>query len=316
MNFPRPFAAASRVRWSRLSVVTAFLLAPVGGLFGAEPPGRIPNWPTQWHLPPDVPRKSIKAELLQPQGTKRFVSSQFSSHPELLGGLARDFMRQGWSTKQLVRQLVLSESFKQSGVVSEAAKQKDPANRQLHHYPTRRLEAEAIRDAMLAVSGRLDDQLYGRSINPLRTTEDAAKRLFSGPLDGDGRRSLYLTMSIMAPPKFLMSFDLPDLRLPSGRRNVTNVPTQAHLLLNDPLVDSLARHWASGLIKTPHASPEERLESMFITAFGRTPTESEKVAWTALLQSVGALPDVMADEAAWTQLAHTIFNSQEFIYYR
>jgi len=238
------------------------------------------------------------------------------SHPELLDWLARDFMRQGWSTKQLVRQLVLSESFKQSGVVSEAAKQRDPANLQLHHYPTRRLEAEAIRDAMLAVSGRLDDKLYGRSINPLRPTEDAAKRLFSGPLDGDGRRSLYLTMSIMAPPKFLMSFDLPDLRLPSGRRNVTNVPTQALLLLNDPLVDSLARHWAAGLIKTPHASPEERLDSMLVTAFGRIPTQSEKVAWTALLQSVGTLPDVMADEVAWTQLAHTIFNSQEFIYYR
>ena len=238
------------------------------------------------------------------------------SHPELLDWLARDFMRQGWSTKQLVRQLVLSESFRQSGVVSEAARQRDPANRRLHHYPTRRLEAEAIRDAMLAVSGRLDDKLYGRSINPLRSTEDAAKRLYSGPLDGDGRRSLYLTMSIMAPPKFLMTFDLPDLRLPSGRRNMTNVPTQALLLLNDPLVDSLSRHWAASLIKKPHASPEDRLDSMFVTAFGRTPTQSEKVAWTALLQSVATLPDVIADEDAWTQLAHTIFNLQEFIYYR
>ena len=238
------------------------------------------------------------------------------SHPELLDWLARDFMRQGWSTKQLVRQLVLSETFRQSGVVSEVAKQRDPANRRLHHYPTRRMEAEAIRDAMLAVSGRLDAKLYGRPLNPPRPAEDAAKRLFSGPQDGDGRRSLYLTMSIMAPPKFLMTFDLPDLRLPSGQRNVTNVPTQALQLLNDPLVDSLARHWAAGLIKLPHASPEERLENMFVTAFGRTPTESEKVRWTALLQSVVTQPDVMADEAAWAQLAHTIFNAQEFIYYR
>ena len=89
------------------------------------------------------------------------------------------------------------------------------------------MEAEEIRDALLAVSGRLDRQLYGRPINPSRPVEDAAKRLFSGPLDGNGRRSLYLTMSIMAPPKFLMTFDLPDLRLPSGKRSVTNVPTQA-----------------------------------------------------------------------------------------
>ena len=113
-----------------------------------------------------------------------------------------------------------------------------------------------------------------------------------------------------------MTFDLPDLRLPSGQRNVTNVPTQALLLLNDPLVDSLARHWAASLIKSPHASPKDRLDSMFVTAFGRTSTESEKVRWTALLQSVATLPDVMADEAAWAQLAHTIFNAQEFIYYR
>ena len=123
------------------------------------------------------------------------------SNPELLDWLARDFMRQGWSTKQLVRQLILSATFRQSGVVSEAARQRDPANRRLHHYPTRRLEAEAIRDAMLAVSGRLDAKLYGCPLNPSRPAEDAAKRLFSGPLDGDGRRSLYLTMSIMVPPE-------------------------------------------------------------------------------------------------------------------
>ena len=238
------------------------------------------------------------------------------SHPDLLDWLARDFTRQGWSTKQLVRQLVLSETFRQSGVVSEAAKQIDPANRLRHHYPTRRMEAEEIRDALLAVSGRLDAKLFGRPINPLRATEDPAKRLFSGPLDGDGRRSLYLTMSIMAPPKFLMTFDLPDLRLPSGQRNVTNVPTQSLLLLNDPLVEALARHWANTLIKTPHASPEERLDNMFVTAFGRTPTESESVRWMALLQSVVSQPDVMTDEAAWAQLAHTIFNAQEFIHYR
>ena len=97
---------------------------------------------------------------------------------------------------------------------------------------------------------------------------------------------------------------------------MTNVPTQALLLLNDPLVETLAHHWAASLIKLPHASPEARLDSMFVTAFGRTPTESEKVNWTALLQSVVTLPDVMADQAAWAQLAHTIFNSQEFIYYR
>lgn len=238
------------------------------------------------------------------------------SHPALLDWLARDFMKQCWSTKQLVRQMVLSETFRQSGTVNEAARQADPDNRLRHHYPTRRMEAEEIRDALLAVSARLDPRLYGRPINPSRPVEDALKRLFSGPLDGDGRRSLYLTMSIMAPPKFLMTFDLPDLRLPSGKRNVTSVPTQALTLLNDPLVSQSARHWATATVKVPHSSPEERIDSMFITAFGRKPHEMERRRWLQLLQQVRSSTDVMSDESAWAQLAHTFFNSQEFIHYR
>ncbi len=238
------------------------------------------------------------------------------SHPELLDWLARDFMIQSWSTKQLVRELVLTETFQQSGTVSEAARQVDPDNRLRHHYPTRRLEAEEIRDALLAVSGRLDPQLYGRPINPSRPVEDAAKRLFSGPLDGNGRRSLYLTMSIMAPPKFLMTFDLPDLRLPSGKRSVTSVPTQALTLLNDPLVSQLARQWATALVKFPHSNPEERIDSMFVTAFGRTPHKAERGRWMELLQQVATSSDVLNDETAWAQMAHTFFNSQEFIYFR
>ena len=176
------------------------------------------------------------------------------SHPELLDWLARDFVRNGWSTKKLVRQLLLTETFSQSGIGNDDAKQRDPANRLRHHYPTRRLEAESIRDAMLIVSGRLDGRLYGRSINPFRPAEDATKRLYSGPMDGDGRRSLYLTMSIMAPPKVLTTFDLPDLRLPSGKRNVTNVPSQSLMMLNDPLVSTLAKHWATQLLKEPNAT--------------------------------------------------------------
>ncbi|MCA9056713.1 MAG: DUF1553 domain-containing protein, partial [Planctomycetaceae bacterium] len=119
------------------------------------------------------------------------------SHPELLDWLANEFIREGWSTKKLVRRLVLSETFRQSGQETDASRERDPANRLLSFYPTRRLEAESIRDSLLAVSGRLDPRLYGRPILPYRTAEDDKKRLFSGPLDGNGRRSLYLQMSIM-----------------------------------------------------------------------------------------------------------------------
>ena len=240
------------------------------------------------------------------------------SHPELLDYLAREFMREGWSTKTLVRRLVLSQTFRQSGVVNEGARERDPGNRLLHHYPTRRLEAESIRDALLAVSGRLDPQLYGRPILPLRSAEDAAKRLFTGPLDGNGRRSLYLQMSIMAPPVFLKGFDLPDLKLPTGKRDVTNVPGQALTLLNDPFVSAMAKQWAAQLIKAPHTSAEDRVRAMFVQAFGRETQETELKRWTTALHDFAEpnAGDLMKDEAAWAQLAHALFNTSEFLFYR
>lgn len=238
------------------------------------------------------------------------------AHPELLDWLARELVRQGWSTKKIVRQLVMSEAFRQSGQVSELAKQRDPANRLLHHFATRRMEAEVIRDSLLAVSGRLDKQLYGRPINPNRPAEDATKRLYSGPVDGGGRRSLYLTSSIMAPSKFLMTFDLPDLKLPSGKRNVTSVPTQSLQMLNDPLVQALAEHWATSLLREPHKTPNERIHAMHITAFGREPSLDEQARWAGLLSNISTSSDPMNDVAAWTQLAHTMFNAKEFIFFR
>ncbi len=241
------------------------------------------------------------------------------SHPELLDWLARDFIDRGWSTKTLIKEIVMSSTFRQEGKVTQEALQRDPSNRLLHHFPTRRLQAEQIRDALLAVSGRLDLRLYGRPILPPRTVEDGSKRLYSGPIDGNGRRSLYLMMSIMAPPKFLTVFDLPDLKLPSGRRNVTNVPAQALLLLNDPLVDLAAQHWAQSLIELPHATAEERINTMFLQAFGRQATELEKSKWQQLYRDLADKKDAtqaMQDIDTWKQLTHTLFNSKEFIHYR
>ncbi|MEZ5386245.1 MAG: PSD1 and planctomycete cytochrome C domain-containing protein [Prosthecobacter sp.] len=233
------------------------------------------------------------------------------SHPELLDWLAREFIREGWSTKKLVRRLVLSQTFRQSGLVTDVARERDPANRLLHHYPTRRLEAEEIRDSLLVVSGRFDPQLYGRPILPYRTAEDDKKRLFSGPLDGDGRRSIYLQMSIMDPPKFLVGFNLPDLKLPTGRRDVTNVPSQALIMLNDPFVNAMAKHWAGELLKRMSTTSADRIGQMFERVFSRPPREDEMRRWLAASQDFGGdTPD------AWERLAHAFFNTKEFIYYR
>lgn len=234
------------------------------------------------------------------------------THPELLDWLAREFIREGWSTKKLVRRLVLSQTFRQSGTSTEAARERDPANRLLSYMPTRRLEAEGIRDALLAVAGRLEPQLYGRPVSPYRTAEDDKKRLFSGPLDGGGRRSVYLQMSIMDPPKILTGFNLPDLKLPTGRRDVTNVPAQALILLNDPLVHEMAQRWGRQMAQRGAAEgADRRVRVMFERAFAREPAAEETWRWCTALETLGGdTPE------GWSALAHALFNAKEFIYYR
>ncbi|HCO22357.1 MAG: hypothetical protein CME31_17390 [Gimesia sp.] len=241
------------------------------------------------------------------------------NHPELFDYLAREFISDGWSTKRLIRRLVMTRAFRQSGKMDEAARNVDPDNHLWHHYPTRRLEAEAIRDSLLAVSGRLDRRLYGRPVDPPRSKEDAAKRLFSGPVDGGGRRSIYLRMSIMDPPRFLMGFNLPDLKLPTGKRDVTNVPNQALILMNDPFVMAQAEEWSTRLVQQPADTVETRMQRMFQKGYGREPDQQELHRWIELVQELGGSEDesyLLTDPGVWKQISHTLFNTKEFIYYR
>ena len=165
-----------------------------------------------------------------------------------------------------------------SGSVSTAARELDPANRLLHHYATRRLEAEAIRDSLLAVSGRLDPQLYGRPVLPPRSVEDDKKRLLSGPLDGGGRRSLYTRVRRNFLPPLLVAFDMPVPFQAMGRRTVTNVPAQALALMNDPFVAEQATLWARRTLADATLTPEARIDGMYRRAFARPPTAEERAA--------------------------------------
>ena len=243
------------------------------------------------------------------------------SNPELLDYLTTWFTDNGWSTRKLIRLMVTSNTFRQSGQQDPAAARIDPQNRLLHHYALRRLEAESIRDAILAASGRLDLRLYGPPVNPYRLHEDLYKRLFTGPLDGDGRRSIYTLVSIMEPPKFLAAFNQPAPKLPTGRRDVTNVPAQSLALLNDPFVIGQAEHWAGSLVATTNANVDQRLGDMFQTALGRRPTADELSRWNALVNTLAAdhavpADRILADAAVWKDVAHTLFNTKEFIYIR
>ena len=201
------------------------------------------------------------------------------SHPELLDWLATEFVARKWSIKAMHREMMLSRAYRMSSEPSTDAEVIDGTNRLLHRMSVRRLEAEAVRDSMLFVSGRLDPKLGGPSV-PTHLTplmDGRGRPDSSGPIDGDGRRSLYLSVRRNFLPPMLLAFDMPAPASTMGRRNVSNVPAQALTLLNDPFVIGQARLWAEKLMSDRSASPADRIKSAYLSAFGRPPTEQERV---------------------------------------
>jgi len=238
----------------------------------------------------------------------------------LLDTLAVRFVTEGWNVKQLVREIVTSATWRMSSARDPTAVEKDPLNLLMHHYPLRRLEGEAIRDKMLAVSGRLDPRLGGKGVEVFLTDfHEGRGRPSSGPLDGAGRRSIYTTMRRNFLPGFLVAFDLPVPFQAMGRRNVTNVPAQALTMMNDPFVTEQSRHWAKQTLSDATLAPEARIERMYRSAFCRMPEAAETAAAVEFLaaQTKGHGGDFTQDqrqEAAWADLAHALFNAKEFIF--
>jgi hypothetical protein len=244
---------------------------------------------------------------------------QQPSHPELLDYLATRFVRDGWSTKKLITLLVTSATWRQSSIANPQATEVDPENRLWHYLPMRRLEAEAIRDSILAVSGRLDPALFGPPADPYRTAEDPTKRLLSGPLDGNGRRSIYTKITLMEPPRLMALFNQPLPKLTVGKRDVSNVPDQALALLNDPFVVAMAKHWSEQVLKDGAATPDERAALMFHTAFARPPRPEEIERLVTLARRSAELRKaepsaLLTCQPVWQDVAHAIFNLKEFVY--
>ena len=141
----------------------------------------------------------------------------------------------------------------------------------------------------------------------------------SGPLDGEGRRSLYLKVTRMEGPQFLELFDFPLPSVTRGRRDTTNVASQALALLNDDFVIGQAEFWADRLLNFPNQTVEQRVEKMFRTALGRSPKDSELVRFKYLVVQLGDLhgitqEDLLKSREVWKDLAHSIFNLKEMIY--
>ena len=238
----------------------------------------------------------------------------------LLDTLAVRFREEGWSVKRLVKELVTSSTWRMSSSRNERAAEKDPLNLLLHHYPLRRLEAEAVRDKILAVSGRLDRRVGGPSVEVFITEfHDGRGKPKSGPLDGAGRRSIYTKIRRNFLPSFLLAFDMPVPFQAMGRRNVTNVPAQALTLMNDPFVKEQAVLWAKQTLAEESLSTEARIEGMYREAFARGPTAEERSAAFEFLATQAAeygvsLTGQPRHEATWADLAHALITTKEFIF--
>ena len=238
----------------------------------------------------------------------------------LLDALAVRFREEGWSVKKLVRDIVTSATWRMSSTTDPQARLADPRNLLFHHHPLRRLDAEAIRDTILAVSGRLDRTLGGPPVEVFLTEfHDGRGRPASGPLDGAGRRSIYTRIRRNFLPGFLTAFDMPVPFQAMGRRNVTNVPAQALVLMNDPFVAEQATLWARRVLADASKAPETRIAGMYRDAFARDPTNDELAAARAFVEAQtaahgGSFASDQRQEAAWADLAHALFNAKEFIF--
>jgi hypothetical protein len=193
----------------------------------------------------------------------------------------------------------------------------DPHNKLLHRMPIRRLEAECIRDAILAVSGRLDRKMYGPSVLPYLTShmDGRGRPEMSGPLDGAGRRSIYINIRRNFLTPMFLAFDFPIPFTTMGRRSVSNVPAQALTLMNNPLVVEQSNHWARQILAEPDMTASQRIKKMFATAFARPPSVTELADALHFLEEQSREYGRADDVRAWSDLCHVLLNVKEFIFY-
>jgi len=231
------------------------------------------------------------------------------SHPELLDFLAARFVADGWSVKRLIRELVLSRTY---GLAVAESSEDDPENTLLAWHRPRVLEAEALRDAVLAASGQLVREPRPRSlIAELRTFADA--EIFShdpclkhAELEHN-HRSVYLPIARGWVPEMLKLFDFPDPTTAIGLRDETIVPAQSAFLLNSPWMAAQARHFAVSLLATA-ADNGAALDALHLRAFARLPTAAERDrALTFVADTAGEMR-----LERWTTLCHAAFATTEF----
>jgi hypothetical protein len=247
------------------------------------------------------------------------VRGEAPSHPELLDHLATRFVNGGWSQKQIIRAIVLSRAYRMSSAHNAVAMSQDPENRLLWRMNRQRLDAEAIRDSMLAISGKLARSAGGTalplefpenvtSLSPKAVNPPAFNLKKMRPIQ-DFERTIYLpVIRTAAQPGSAKLRDVFDFTQPaqiSGKRAETAVPTQALFLLNSDMLRTRATELATDLTQT-ETNTGARLETLWLRVLGRPITSTERDDAVQFLESAPA-------KAAWIELSHALLSSNEFL---
>ncbi|HVY70833.1 MAG TPA: DUF1553 domain-containing protein, partial [Verrucomicrobiae bacterium] len=265
---------------------------------------------------------------------------EWPSHPELLDWLATEFIQSGWNVKAMQRLIVTSATYRQSAAVPKEALQHDPDNRLLSHFPRLRLEAEAIRDNALSISGLLKPRIGGPSVYPYQPPGLWAQVAFEGtreweqtPGDDSYRRGLYTYWRRSIPYPSLITFDAPTRETCTVRRPRTNTPLQALVLMNDPVYVEASRGLGFRIMKNGGKTLRDKVNYAFKLCVARPPSDREQrllaSAYTRELQrmttdrvaasklvNVGSKPPVdidICELAAWTAVGNILLNLDEVI---
>ena len=235
------------------------------------------------------------------------------THPELLDWLALEFIDHGWSSKAMQRLIMTSSTYRQSSRVTPEAERLDSGNALLSRMPLTRLDAEALRDSMLFIAGRLDETRHGY---PELLFARYDGMVVTPDFSGRQRRSIYLQQRRATVHTLLDLFDFPQMVPNCTQRGNTTVATQALFLLNNALVHTLADALAQRVRAEASDELTDQIESIFWLALSRAPTAEEK---SIILDELGKSSEVAANQPEsrnrlLARLCHTIINSSAFVH--
>jgi Protein of unknown function (DUF1553)/Protein of unknown function (DUF1549) len=239
------------------------------------------------------------------------TSGAAPSHPELLEYLASRFVESAWSVKAMHRLMLNSAAYRRTSALDQASFQADPENRMLWRYPVSRLDAEALRDAMLSVSGQLDSRIGGPYVPTTRSDQGEVLVQAGGP---DRRRSLYLQQRRTQTLSFLNVFDAPAIVFNCVERPISTMPLQSLSLLNSDFAVTQADHFAQRLIREAAPEGEARVARAFLLAIGRQPSAAETAMAIEFVASQRAHHGDEAGSKEWSDFCQMLFASNLFLY--